>query len=64
MKRITIEIPDSKYAKLTADAEKLIAVKSKMCRSGSALGGAYNVCSVQMVCKRKRKCLRGSRGEH
>ena len=28
MKRITIEIPDSKYAKLTADAEKLIAVKS------------------------------------
>lgn len=25
-----------------------------MCRSGSALGGACNVCSVQVVCKRKK----------
>lgn len=37
---------------------------NQMCRSGSALGGACNVCSVQVVCKRKRKCLRGSRREH
>lgn len=33
---------------------------NQMCRSGSAFGGAYNVCSIQVVCKRKRNCLRGS----
>lgn len=37
---------------------------NQMCRNGSAFGGACNVCSIQVVCKRKRNCLRGSRGEH
>lgn len=32
MKRITIEIPESKYEKLMREAEKLLDAKAKMCR--------------------------------
>lgn len=46
MKRITIEIPDSKYAKLTADAEKLIAVKSKMCRLAGVECPKYKAANI------------------